>query len=132
MGGAAGAAAGAMAVGCWELAACLLLLRSEEETGMRGQDRLGSRAGRMKYWLYGATGYMQLYASIGSQKVVQFARGYGRGVQKMLGKMPSRVMNSAGKCNIQKTPVVGAATGCFVDNFKKVEAHRDVTPEEKH
>jgi len=36
MGAAAGAAAGTMAVGCWELPACLLLLQSEEETGQEG------------------------------------------------------------------------------------------------
>jgi hypothetical protein len=83
-----------MAVGCGELPACLLLLQSEEETGTGGRDRLGSRAGRMKFWLYGATGYMRVYVSICSQKVVQFVCGYGRGVQKMLEKMPSRVMSS--------------------------------------
>ena len=82
--------------------------------------------------MYGATVYMRLYAFICSQKVVRFACGYGREVQKMLEKTPSRVMSSAGKCDIQKTPVVGMETGCFVINFKKVEACRGVTPEEKH
>ena len=92
---------------------------------------MGSRVGRMKYWLYGATGYMRLYASIGSQKVVRFTHGYGRGVQNV-GKDAKPCYELSRQCNIQKTPVVGTAIGCFVDNFKKVEAHQDVTPVEKH
>ena len=73
----------------------------------------------MKYRLYGATGYMRLYASIGSQKVVRFARGYSRGVQKMLEKMPNRVMNSAGNAIFRKRPLLARQLGALSTISKK-------------